>query len=410
MPLAISPVPEISISLASPEHSVPEPFSPFTPKTPFISYGDDDFRSTLLSPPIILSPKQLSPLRPLDAPVKGHGLERERFEALLRASRDRNAALGSKRTVDLRKEIAMKAHRSKQVERRALFLSKVQAPPSPTATLIPKTPPESPAIFHYTLPSPGLDSPGEVFDSLGSPDAPVRNSWVEQVDFRMPGDRASQRPLRTAPIMSSVKKQLPSLDQITARLNGRGAAPVHEAPVQPPSARLPAFLQSGRRLPPQTAAPIPAPVVAQPKTRPAFPATVGRLRFPARSAPAAEPEPPKLEVCQPSPIPPPASPTLAPISKLQIITTVVPRTSSRSPTEFTKDNLLALNGITRAYTAQTMLSRLRRRTLSTTAMAEESDAEDEMERKMRRRSAPPELPPRDRSDFSHPVLALPGAF
>lgn len=39
-----------------------------------------------------------------------------------------------------------------QVVRRALFLSKVLAPPSPTATTLPKTPPESPAIFHYVCP------------------------------------------------------------------------------------------------------------------------------------------------------------------------------------------------------------------------------------------------------------------
>lgn len=61
-------------------------------------------------------PRQLSPLRPTDVPVAGKGLERERFEELLRASRERNAALGGKRSPDLRKEIAIKVHKSKQSE------------------------------------------------------------------------------------------------------------------------------------------------------------------------------------------------------------------------------------------------------------------------------------------------------
>ena len=53
-------------------------------------------------------------MRPKDAPVTGKGLERERFDALLKASRERNAAVGSKKQTDLRKEIALKVHRNKQ--------------------------------------------------------------------------------------------------------------------------------------------------------------------------------------------------------------------------------------------------------------------------------------------------------
>lgn len=118
MPIVISPVPEIAISLASPEEPTAEPFSPFSECT-FLSDDSDSFRPTLLSPPppSSITPKQLSPLRPKDAPVTGKGLERERFEALLQASRERNAALGSKKpTTDLRKEIALKVHKSKQSE------------------------------------------------------------------------------------------------------------------------------------------------------------------------------------------------------------------------------------------------------------------------------------------------------
>lgn len=115
MQLALSPVPEIAISLASPEEPTPEPFSPFS-QCSFLSDDQDSFRPVLLSPPppAVVTPKQLSPLRPKDAPVTGKGLERERFEAMLQATRERNAALGSKKTTDLRKEIALKVHRTKQ--------------------------------------------------------------------------------------------------------------------------------------------------------------------------------------------------------------------------------------------------------------------------------------------------------
>ncbi|KAJ3475450.1 hypothetical protein NLI96_g11832 [Meripilus lineatus] len=182
---SVSPVPQISIFLAPPEDPIVEPYSPFSATGPTTPESPDAFRPTLLSPPPTLSPqfpRQLSPLRPADSPVKGHGLERERFEAMLRASKERNALVGSKKSPDLRKEIALKVHKSKQLERRALFLSKVQAPPSPTSTLEPKTPPESPAIFHYSLPSPGLESPLAVFETLvtENPNMPPRRTWVEQ--------------------------------------------------------------------------------------------------------------------------------------------------------------------------------------------------------------------------------------
>jgi hypothetical protein len=81
---------------------------------------DDGNRASFLTPPPTASAskfgRQLSPLRPADAPVAGKGLERERFEALLKASRERNAAVGAKKAVDLRKEIALKAHKTKQGE------------------------------------------------------------------------------------------------------------------------------------------------------------------------------------------------------------------------------------------------------------------------------------------------------
>ncbi|KAH9937535.1 uncharacterized protein B0H18DRAFT_1206362 [Fomitopsis serialis] len=400
MPIAIPVIPEISISLASPEEPLSEPFSPFSPdfspKTPTISVlqDDDGFRATLLSPPPTLSPRALSPLRPVDVSAKCKGLERERFEALLRASKDRNSAVGSRREVDLRKEIAIKAHKSKQVERRALFLSKVQAPPSPTATVTPKTPPESPAIFHYSLPSPGLDSPIGVFENM-SPSELTGQPWVEQVDFRLPGKPMRSPALKTAPCLLLGDGQgYPSWFSSTSLL--LAVDPALSGAVRHEGHRGSTALK-GRHVLPQD---------------------VGRLHFPPRS-PAPESKPMMMVIREPKPCLPPDSPTLYPPSKLQVTTTVVPRTNATSPTEFSESNLLAFNNSaeSRGDTARKMLTRLRRRTLPPASSLSDlgvpaSPREDDEERKLRRRSAPPELQERERArtGFEHAVLALPGAF
>jgi len=110
-------VPEIYISLAPPsEENLTEPFSPFDGVHIVTQEDADDFRPALLSPPpsMAMTPKHLSPLSPPEAPVKGQGLERERFEQLLKTSRERSAALGNKRSPDLRKELAVKTYKTKQ--------------------------------------------------------------------------------------------------------------------------------------------------------------------------------------------------------------------------------------------------------------------------------------------------------
>lgn len=115
---AVPSVPEICISPAPFEEPVAEPPSPFACLSPLLSPADEDsYRPILLTPPANLSPScgsPLSPLRPAESPVKGRGVDRERFEALLKVSRDRTAAVGAKKERDLRKEIALKAHKSKQ--------------------------------------------------------------------------------------------------------------------------------------------------------------------------------------------------------------------------------------------------------------------------------------------------------
>lgn len=283
------------------------------------------------------------------------------------------------------------------VERRALFLSKVQAPPSPSATITPKTPPESPAIFHYSLPSPGLESPLEVFESiaLNKSSASACKPWVEQVDFRLP-NQPQTRPMSKPNATNHSRKPLPSLDQITARMSSHGVVPAPLQKTAPPSratVRLPAFLQLGRRTPPQEVTPV---VVVQCSPElpelPEFPSLMHTKPIPQFYLPPVSPKSPDL----------------------RITTTVVPHSSSISPVKLTEANVNAFNRNAREDMARKMLLRLRRRTLPPLTSACDvrnftPEMEDE-ERKSRRRSAPPELPQMERSGFTHPILRLPGAF
>jgi len=381
-----SPIPEICISLAPPASPVKEPVSPFAPLSPGLATDDQDgFRALLLSPPPVISPnrQRLSPLNPCES--NGKGLERDRFESLLKTSRERNAALGSKRTTDLRKEVALKAHKSKQMERRALFLSKVQAPPSPSATCLPKTPPESPSVFHYSLPSPGLVSPLALFDS---PEAPNRQPRVEQVEWV-----SSTTPERS-PVTPRAKarKSIPSLDQITERLKSQGHVQT-AAPAATRSARrvtaLPAFLQVHAK----------ESVRTLPEVEIALSVEVPRLQEPVRT-----PSPP-AHLAENSIASPPKSPDLHP--KLHVKTTVVPHASMQSPDHLTEENLALLN--VRERSAQDMLSTLRRRTLGA-PRSQDGGAAAANERRGKRNSAPAELQKAHRLGFMHPILLRPGAF
>ncbi|PPQ69067.1 hypothetical protein CVT25_004243 [Psilocybe cyanescens] len=373
-----SPIPQISISLAPPEVPPIEPSSPFTPLAFNTLLEEDGFRPVHLTPPPTVSSfkRVLSPHSPLnpDPANQSKGLDNERFQALLNATKERTAYSGGKKGVDLRKEIALKVHKNKQLERRALFLSKVQAPPSPTATVTPKTPPDSPAIFHYSLPSPGLVSPLALFESLNESHCSVPHTWIEQVDFRLPGEQCKAAKYeRVGP-----PRALPSLDQISARLNLRhGKADTIEFPC-------------------------PAPTITITRPRPSV--GIGRLRMPVRAQPTAP-----LEQKPQSVLPPKSPLHLDP--ELRVTTLVVPRTSTAyRAVELTETNLNALNS--RGQRAHNMLSTLRRRTLSSESKAAPPTSEEiEVQLKWRRRSAPPDMmQSRTRTGFEHPVLALPGGF
>jgi hypothetical protein len=127
--MAIQVLPEICISPPPPTESFVEPFSPFDNIKFAVEEDVNNYRPALLSPPPnvpMSAPKHLSPLSPEDVPVKGQGLERERFEMLLKSSRERSAALGHRKAPDLRKELALKTYKSKQSETLRLVVSAVR--------------------------------------------------------------------------------------------------------------------------------------------------------------------------------------------------------------------------------------------------------------------------------------------
>ncbi|CAE6509665.1 unnamed protein product [Rhizoctonia solani] len=159
-------------------------------------------RSNHLLPPPVATPHVRRPSKTMDK----QGLDQATFQDLLNANRERSSRRLVSPADRLRREVVVKAHHSKQLERRALFLSRIIAPPSPTSTETAVTPPDSPAIFHFSLPSPGLASPLELFETVTS-----RERWIEEVDYNKKSVRASARDAFPA-------GRLPSLDQITARL------------------------------------------------------------------------------------------------------------------------------------------------------------------------------------------------
>ncbi|KAL4068234.1 hypothetical protein V8B97DRAFT_1974193 [Scleroderma yunnanense] len=381
MQLASPPIPFICISPASPKKSHPVPHSPFPSGDP--EEDDDDFRAKHLSPPPIMSPRYLSPLRSPSYPAP-RGLQREQFDLLLKASRERRAVLGVQRAPDLRKELAVKHQKNKQIERRTRFLSKLSEPPSPTATVTPKTPPESPAILHCFLPSPGLESPLAVFESISkdvsaAPTGETRG-WVEQIDFRLPIGKQSRSADKTGnvgPIPAvTARKFSPSLDEITARMD---------------SAVLGRSTKEATRRQ-SSIPPIPSQGIVA-KSRPKL--NVGRLHIPLRIL-----SPGSLisngREWSAAPAPTPLTPAL------EVTTTVVPRTTSTAPFPLNESNLRAFS---RSYTARDMIKTLKHRSSPPLPGLLSSSSIQQ-----KRKSAPAVLYGRGRAGFEHDVLSMPGGF
>ncbi|KAF8349896.1 hypothetical protein F5887DRAFT_942814 [Amanita rubescens] len=202
MPYSPVMIPEISISPAPPMETMAEPYSPFSS----IKFPDngDDFRPRLLTPP----PSSPIRTRPSPSPASGgynsdeerfdynEGLDKQRFEALLQATRERNTG----RAQDLRREVTLKAHNAKQIERRARFITRVLTGPLNTFLAPPVVP---------------LSSPGAVASfKQSNMTANVTPPLNEQLE---------KEQLSTSAIQSASKGNvLPSLEEISARLTSQG--------------------------------------------------------------------------------------------------------------------------------------------------------------------------------------------
>lgn len=275
---------------------------------------------------------------------------------------------------------------SVSVDRRALFLSKLQAPPSPSATTTPSTPPDSPAIFHYTLPSPGLNSPLSLFDAVhDTSEATGIEPWTEEVDFRQQYDakhrsksNVSSLRARFSIAVPASNKSLPSLDQITAHLSSHGHMPTSapsDVPKPRAAMRLPAFLQRKLTQAPASTEPVTSAELAVPPHR--LRTDVGRLK-PVR--------PLSLYISASKPLAKAEGPMSASIPTIAITT---PTTAADVTDRFDL--------------ASRMLTKLQRRT--------QLPAASDFGKERRRRSAPPELQQGyARAGFMHPVLAMPGGF
>ena len=106
-----SPIPKISISPAPPEEPIREPYSPFQSFTAPVVVNDNSFRPVHLTPPPTVHYFKRTISDTLRKPTNeagGAGLAGERFQALLKATKERNASVG------LRKELAIKLQQNKQ--------------------------------------------------------------------------------------------------------------------------------------------------------------------------------------------------------------------------------------------------------------------------------------------------------
>ena len=120
--------PTIEIHFASDEVSdleleIQAPKSPFSPKHPSPMYNpaDDGPRSVHLLPPPVLAPTvSVTPKLPADK----KGIDQERFAQLLKSSRERAAMKhGRKESLELRKQVTLKAHNTKACKSIGIVLS-----------------------------------------------------------------------------------------------------------------------------------------------------------------------------------------------------------------------------------------------------------------------------------------------
>ncbi|KAG8862986.1 hypothetical protein FRB96_000406 [Tulasnella sp. 330] len=435
-----SPTPVIEIHLAhdvdlddelSPGFEIRPLRSPYSPKFPSpMAYTDsdaDDFRPVhLLPPPTSAS---LSPVLPRSAspPADKKGLDQSRFNELLQSSRERSTKFGHARkdSAELRRQATLKAHTAKALERRAIFLNKIARPPSPSATESPATPPESPAIFHFTLPSPGLRSPLSIptkkkvqpsvaFPSENTP----AGGWVEEVDFKARIRTSSIRNGAPLPHSRSHGRRasahtLPSLDQITARLAKANAnattttsSPPNDLTPEPVSSiRPPLRLAVHKRSPSSPLVTSPAPVVAADVVEPAVAKAATHInRLPAFLQ--------KRSTSPDSQLIPPPTPSIvisAPTSPVLEVVSAKPPAPSAIIVTRRRYPLLPSSPAQPSISRSASTPRLAfTRSRPATPETRKQKGMDMVEKLRRRCSAPAELPARAKDD--HPVLRMQGGF
>jgi len=171
------------------------------------------------------------------------------------------------RRQDLRIAVTRRVHDDRQAERRARFLAKMYAPPSDEATMLPATPPESPALFHFTLPSPGMTSPLSLFQSLPSSHVPAGDLRFERVNFRA---------------------QMPTLEEISSHLKISSTSASSR-----PSIALPDFLINHHQIRVGTLSSI----SEQNRPQPHSPSTISPARWECRRALLTESNLRELDRC-----------------------------------------------------------------------------------------------------------------
>ncbi|GJJ09630.1 hypothetical protein Clacol_003854 [Clathrus columnatus] len=172
-----SPIPSISISPAPPKEPSPigPQVSPFV--FPLAPVDTDSPRPQHLLPPP--SPYHRSSTKRAAGTASGRGIDRSVFQILLQAAKTKKVEIKETNKPTNISEVPFQTQ-TKQIERRARFLAKIAESPKASAIDTPVTPPESPAIFHFCLPSPGLESPGEICVQQTGKKQPQR---VEHVNF-----------------------------------------------------------------------------------------------------------------------------------------------------------------------------------------------------------------------------------
>ncbi|KAF8640656.1 hypothetical protein AX17_000313 [Amanita inopinata Kibby_2008] len=345
-------LPVISISPPPPEEPIAEPYSPFASMV----YPDDadGYRHRLLTPPSSAKPgrNRLSPPSSCESFDEeddftfNEGLDHQRFEALLQASRERNAG-GGRKELDLRREVAYKAHRAKQNERRALFISKILALPSNQLMSNGRLPVATPN-------SPKCNAP---------PGIPFPTLYDEK--FECIPDRV-QAPKPDKYLVVRQGHATPSLDEITARMTAQGyiCVPLSEKhPVQPLNSL---HLNSDFG------------AVQRKQSR--LPASVGRLQTPTQDTSNAN----------------------SPMGHQALS---FPNYGTKSTAAQLADSTRA----SRAHDMLCTLRR--RTLHSNYIVSDHGVGEHDKSVKWKRHSAPGDLfPLRERLGFQHPVLSMPGGF